>query len=458
MRALNRLGAAFALSCLSMVTITLLLPRSRVSTKLQKIALGVSMDDYVPDLWRWASGDQSGVEDGIRLVVFGDSWADSTVHVGAETKGLNWVDVLCEEINCTSHVNFAVSQPPQSHPAAPATGALTSNTLYLQALNSFLPRTSSYLPGPSELLPDLEAQIEKYLALPASRFKPKETIFVISFGAWDIYHFSGLDFKLSERLVDVVIHNLFEQIDKLYNRYRAELIGTDSAGQRLNITDPAPFRIIVPRLFDTTLLPGWSAQRPVPLTPSSVAEQQKNAVYLTTRWNAKMESKIAGWIKNDTLPPPATAKAGKDVKEEPKDEARDNNTSPTDDASEPEVEPITVPKDAFYYDIARYLTDAILEYQLAETGISDAAGLGTKGTSFESVALPCVLSSADDDPREGDTEVNGLLVCRNPAGYLFWDDFRLGPTANEQIGSGVAQYVLTGRTVRQIWKAGKVHG
>lgn len=102
MRAISRLGVSVFLSCLSLVSIILLLPNSRVSTRLQKITLGTSLDNYVPDIWKWASGvdnnDDYVVEDGIRLVVFGDSWVDDTIAAGEAKKGKTWVQKLCDEV------------------------------------------------------------------------------------------------------------------------------------------------------------------------------------------------------------------------------------------------------------------------------------------------------------------------------------------------------------------------
>jgi hypothetical protein len=95
-RALTRLGASVFLTVLSLVSIILLLPSSKVSIKLQKIALGQSIDDY-GGLWDWVSGDDD-VEGGARLVVFGDSWVDDTIEDSESGKGRSWAEVLCEVV------------------------------------------------------------------------------------------------------------------------------------------------------------------------------------------------------------------------------------------------------------------------------------------------------------------------------------------------------------------------
>ena len=95
-RALTRLGASVFLTVLSLVSIILLLPSSKVSIKLQKIALGSTIDNY-GDLWGWGSGDATE-EGGVRLVVFGDSWVDDTLEDGESGKGRSWAEVLCEVV------------------------------------------------------------------------------------------------------------------------------------------------------------------------------------------------------------------------------------------------------------------------------------------------------------------------------------------------------------------------
>jgi hypothetical protein len=101
MRIHTRLGASVCLTVFSLVSIILLLPSSQVSTHLQKLALGTSIDKYTDKLWNWGSDvdEDDDIEDGIRIVVFGDSWVDDTVEESANNgKGKSWAEVLCEEV------------------------------------------------------------------------------------------------------------------------------------------------------------------------------------------------------------------------------------------------------------------------------------------------------------------------------------------------------------------------
>lgn len=96
----KRLGASILLSVLSIISICLLLPSSRVR-KLQEITLGTTID--YTDLWNWSSDEvfddeEEDNENGIRLVVFGDSWVDDWSDGGQEGNGNNWPQFLGDEV------------------------------------------------------------------------------------------------------------------------------------------------------------------------------------------------------------------------------------------------------------------------------------------------------------------------------------------------------------------------
>jgi hypothetical protein len=68
---------------------------------LQKVTLGTTLDE-LPLLWNWKklTYDETGGE-GIRLVIFGDSWVDESLDAEAG-KGRSWVEVLCEAVSGVS--------------------------------------------------------------------------------------------------------------------------------------------------------------------------------------------------------------------------------------------------------------------------------------------------------------------------------------------------------------------
>ncbi|KAG4421335.1 hypothetical protein IFR04_005518 [Cadophora malorum] len=495
----KRLAGAVLLTVLSMMSICLLLPNSRVSSHLQKITLGTAIDNY-SSLWSWHEDESSGEEDaggGIRLVVFGDSWVDDTLEESQDQKGKSWPEVMCEEINCTSRLTFAATQPASDWPALPPTGVKTSNNIHAWAVEN-----TRYLPheDTNYTLPDLSAQVQAYLSLPAPKQAPKETIYVLSFGFWDIYDFARLDYAMAMNVTDRSFDEIFTQLNILYNHFDTTLYPVE-----VNATSRPKFNIIIPRLFDPTLTPGWVSHRPAPLSPSSVAEQQKNAVYLTERWNQMLENSMGSWMNslsgpesNDdsdedddsnedeqpiTLEPsepfqppkvPAASEeqARTDVRQartlyKPSPNAKSNPSSKANSKAESfaarqkaaplatsttEVTTVLPQKDIFYYDTPKFLLDIIVEHALEDAGLVDASGLGTGESSFVSVALPCMREVQEGEDVDGMVDVNGMLICKEQDLYLWWDAFTLGGVANGEIGKEVAERVRMGRGLRLAWE------
>jgi hypothetical protein len=259
---------------------------------------------------------------------------------------------------------------------------------------------------------------------------------VLSFGFWDIYDFSRLDYPIGQNGTDNSTKEIFKQLDILYNHFTTNLYSA-------NITDgketTAPlFRVIIPRLFDPTLLPGWLTLRPSPPSPSSVAEQQKNAVYLTERWNNIMENQVAQWVVTPPTPAPQKFEQGP-----PHEDIRNSNepSQPTDRI---------IQKDVFYYDLPKLLLDVIIEHNLEDEGLSDASGLGKGESLFESVYKPCVHEAEGDDT-DGLIDLNGMLVCKGPEDYLFWDSFNLGAVVKGMIGKEIGEMVIRNKTLRNQW-------
>lgn len=276
---------------------------------------------------------------------------------------------------------------------------------------------------------------------------------------------------------------LFEQLDILYLHFAeylypaSALPSRDVSTEVVNATDVEKssqhtFRIIIPRLFDPTLLPGWLSHRPLPVAPSSIAEQQKNAAYLTDRWNMLLENKMGSWINS----PPPVRKAAQVVAEvpavkEPKpivEEASHTDVREptpsiavvpslldhTGKRSEPDSE---IGKDVFYFDASKYLLDIIIEHNLEAEGISDASGLGKGESPYYSVYIPCVRNAEDGEDTDGLIDVNGLLVCKEPKDYLFWDAWGLGPAPKEDIGRKIAMQFIEGKSLRAAWEKAANH-
>ena len=329
-------------------------------------------------------------------------------------------------------------------PAFPATGVMTSNAIH----EDLLSKSKYTIPleiAQISLLPDLATQINSYIALQPPKKRPTETIFVVSFGFWDVYDFSRMDFPIAQNGTDSSIKEIFKQLDILYNHFVTNLYspaasGLEDATDDTETPQTPSFRVILPRLFDPTLLPGWITLRPHSPAPSSVAEQQKNAVYLTERWNNVMENKIAEWVVSTPAPPPPTFEQS-----ESHEDTRNNY-----ERSQPAESILAIQKDVFYYDLPKLLLDIMVEHQLEDEGLSDANGLGNGESPFESVYQPCVREAESDDT-DGLVDLNGMLVCKEPEEYLFWDAFNLGAVAKGMIGKEVGEMVRENKTLRTKW-------
>ncbi|QSZ33288.1 hypothetical protein DSL72_002876 [Monilinia vaccinii-corymbosi] len=455
MRVYTRLGV-LALSIFLGSTFLTILPQSQYTQHLRKIENGVK-----GGFWPWSSG-HAEEESGIRLVVFGDSWVDDRMEENGEGKGRSWTQVLCEELRCTSQTNLAASLPAASYSTMTPTGAFASTKSYLASIRN----TSGHNATLETMLPDFEAQIKSFVALPQPEHKLKETIFVISFGTWDVWHYAALNYSDALVAQEKAVADMFVQLDKLYAHHRATLEATHLSENEHNGSRSAPkpqFRVVIPKLFDPTMLPGWLSQRPPPMKPSNVAEVQKNAIHLLREWDAQVEHSIKSWFastpKATTSSVSAKPKQEKVVSlvEEIQGPSRGRKSAKKLQGNAGMSPPR---KDIFYYDLNQFLTEIILEHRLEDGGISDATGLGTQESPYVSVSDPCLREGDSGGERRmakgggsmeetGDAlEINGYLVCESPDEHLFWDDFTIGGLAKEKLGREVARMIKQGLTLR----------
>ncbi|EPE28520.1 hypothetical protein GLAREA_09641 [Glarea lozoyensis ATCC 20868] len=433
----RRLGASIFLSFLSLSSIYYFLcDRASVGTRLQKISEATGLGGYT-GIWKWGDGDglevdEEGSGEAVNLVVFGDSWVDDTPQSGQSGRGKSWARVVCEEIHCSSYTSFAATQPSDAYPANPPTGVMASNAVYRKALEQ---SRSGSMTNQTDLLPDLGSQIQSFIGGKQSAVRDsRETIFVLSLGFWEVYHYASMEFEFAESTTDSAVDGLFDQIELLY---RHAVNNTSTTAQQLESNSSTPanapvFRVMIPKLIDPSITPGWLTHRPVPLKPSSIAEQQKNAAYLTSRWNLRVENKMIQWMKSNSIEneAPETPEGSPDVTQDPRESQ-------------------FLEKDFYYYNVARQVLDMIVEHQLEKTGISDASGLGKGSSPFKRVQTPCLSESQlHEDLGENFDELNGYLLCKTPDEYMFWDAFNIGSVAKRSIGSGAATMISGGHSLR----------
>lgn len=309
---------------------------------------------------------------------------------------------------------------------------------------------------------------------------------MLDFGFWDIYAFASLPPTAAQDAVQHSIDEIFAQLDILY-AYFTQALYPAPTEETSNSTLQAPhpdFQIVIPRLFDPTLMPGWLSERPTPIKPSSVAEQQKNAIYLTERWNSLVENRMGGWLETgpwlDLEVDEATPSAVPEViqkENEKADDVRAKEASRTD-IRHPETSPDTssradntaressgeerssenakmyAEKEIFYFDMPQYLLSLIVNHNLQREGVSDSSGLGKEESPYLSAYEPCVQegwvgTGGREEEIEGFEEKNGVLVCKEPEKFLFWDAWNLGVKAKKEVGVNIATMVKEGKAVRR---------
>lgn len=194
-------------------------------------------------------------------------------------------------------------------------------------------------------VPDLSKQITQFLSMKKPTHSPAETLWVFSFGMWDIWSLATEPADVSKSIIDSTMSHLFGEVERLYasamdnssiawsesKTFSSTNTSTASAG--ISMATPAPdtwikerdpaeeeaskkeedkaagmeppmdetkhFRILVPKLFDPSLTPGWKSARPNVPAVHSKAEQMRNAAMLTETWNDRLWSSMAEWIRTD---------------------------------------------------------------------------------------------------------------------------------------------------------------
>ncbi|KAJ5669990.1 uncharacterized protein N7477_005353 [Penicillium maclennaniae] len=198
-----------------------------------------------------------------RLVVFGDSWSDNETE---ELQGKAWTDWLCGMINCHQE-NLA--QTSKSLLDGEYTGAVVDNSetdlvdrLSKTHLPDFKTQLKSWLAAESRTLEGLsEEQVT---------FRQEHTVFVISFGIWDIWDLVTKDKDYNDAVgsVERRIKTLLEQMDELSERWGS--------------TD---LNVILTQAVDVTFLPGFKDQ----------GDQYKKAVNLIGEWNRALHDAARKW-------------------------------------------------------------------------------------------------------------------------------------------------------------------
>lgn len=220
-----------------------------------------------------------------RLVVFGDSWSDSNA---APIKGSVWTDRLCSEVRMRLHLwNQYLSRSPiqlsceQDNLAETAKsirgtyiGSVVDNGefssmrtlfgLYRSPVADFKHQARQWL--------DTESEVLRAFSDDEIRQRRDNTIFVVSFGVWDIWNLVGVNYKKATASVDRSIAVLMQQLDLVSEGW-----------------EPSDFRVIVTRLPNVTIFPAFKS------TTKGDPTRAKDTSRVIQYWNDRLGDALAQW-------------------------------------------------------------------------------------------------------------------------------------------------------------------
>ncbi|KAI0137512.1 hypothetical protein BJ170DRAFT_64708 [Xylariales sp. AK1849] len=445
------------------VSILLILTRL-LPTRLTDIAFGSSYTKILK--WKPTEDYEDGsVGGGLRIVVFGGGDI-ATPNKAPEEQSWNqdtsWTEILCQQLeDCDAHLSYMPWIDVEG-------GSLLSNSMYETVLNRIAasPNASAgpgidytwlsdHYPVPSRL-PDLEGQIDAFLATTPPRHPPRETLWVFNYGYWDIWKLAAIPRVEAMELLELQVEHLFSQIEVLYQQARTEdsiaysdfytILANTSAPPSENTTavvldvPPEPFRIFIPSLFDISLTPGFETVRFNPPFPHSRAEEMRNAAYLTDQWEQLVAAMIRDWIA--TPDPVVTGTSNETILVEKRD------------ASGNQVFVPNARREAITYDTPKYIREQIVERQLRDAEVQDHNGWGNKPEKdgYLDVREPCMpLNMAENATatatvsakKRTESEQAVLPVvegmCSTPDEHLFWTEFTVGQRTINQIGQSAAK-------------------
>ncbi|KAM5345614.1 hypothetical protein ACJ41O_011475 [Fusarium nematophilum] len=442
-------------------------------------------------------------EANLRLVVFGSPDIVGSAVDGTQSRR-TWTEELCEELNCTSHISLV--------PSGDSSRGFVSNNLYEQEVQNLLNVTrhtdimdkpaldynyvAQQYPVPSSQVPDLAAQVQKFLAMPPPEDTPRETLWIFTFGTWEIWHLAAMPRQEAQELIGSMVDLIFSQAELLYRESLdptsiaySDFWSNATKSQVTELTAPGAihkvderrfesFRVLIPQLFDISLTPGWRG-RPKPPFPNTPAEQTRNAAELTRLWNEEVDYGIAGWRQKATKKPegfdaekveeepgkqkradsPEEVGHGEDPSKEDDGEKSSeggtlrkylpasffsSNKAKTNETEEERVILAPYPlRNGWQLNPAKAILDAMTEEEMQRLEVMDSRGHGTLSVNdsmrFLDVWTPCVRAKTADltvDMEEMDQE------CQIPDDHLFYDSFTVSERAIKGVAKKMAEDIL----------------
>ncbi|EPE07920.1 hypothetical protein F503_00642 [Ophiostoma piceae UAMH 11346] len=478
--------------------LALLLASSLLVTKLLPTGISDSIATSTGHLWKLrpglgGSGSNSGsgssrvvlppgenneydalAGGGLRIVVFGENDIatsmlqniPSNIVLGS-SNGTTWTRELCTELGCTTYLSYVpeVDEPRRSLTSNPLYGAVTDD-IVREAKGATPANDYTYV---KETYPisweaaDLYAQVSRFINQPAPRRAPKESVFVFSFGMWDVWSLAAFPYSHAEGIINILVSDIFQNIETLYDAAHdpesiaySNYTSTPLEEVAINATllheadsnnkhttrssksdliwDDAgsdPFRVIVPLLFDPSLVPGWHLSRPDAPVLHTKPEQLRNAVRLTKRWNDYVLNEMENWTKKGVefvhpedrpkvdaaanngenkdgekaAPPNISGRdepAPENTEAEKTESAENSENAEGSESTETKAETIVRPgqpmllRDGIVFRMSDYVMDVIIDGQMKKTGLTDRKSFGKffNAESYLEVDKPCLMPSS----------------------------------------------------------------
>ncbi|KAK0389834.1 hypothetical protein NLU13_3407 [Sarocladium strictum] len=419
----------------------------------------------------WASSPDNGVpgiDGGLRIVAFGSQDVFGSAARSDESSR-TWLQTLCDELKCSSLHSFV--------PHHDSGRALAFTDIYKKEVEELKKHTEetdllkdpaadyswleSQYPVPTQA-PDLPAQVDTFLSLPLPEDVPRQTLWVFTFGSWDIWNLAALPMdrglssvvKTIDRLVEYLEMLNFKSLDPesvafsdFWSNATAEdvkhLAGA-KAPDKVDVRRLESFRVLIPQLFDISLTPGWQ-DRPAPLFPHTRGEQMRNAAVLTKLWNKTLRKKLEHWELKGSSKPNVTEHNDGSLTVAPMPLDEDGGKKKRSEITKrdmPKREVIYAPyprRMAYQPGFAKDIVDAMTEEGMQRAKVEDSLGHGTWPLNdtmrFLDVWEPCLKVVQD--------EASIVTECQNPQDHLFLDGFTVGQRASDEIAKSIAARVVT---------------
>jgi hypothetical protein len=364
-------------------------------------------------------------------------------------------------------------------PEAQPNRGIISNSIYEQTVQDLLNTTkftnvekkpaldynyiAAQYPTPSQV-PDLASQVKNFLAMPPLEKTPRETIWIFSFGTWEIWNMAAMPRQESEDAITSMVRQILDQAEILYERSLdptsiaySDFWTNATEAQISELTAPGAldkvdrrkfesFRIIIPTIFDISLTPGWQG-RQTPPAPNSVVEQTRNAAELTKYWNQEVDFALAEWKDRTTKKPKRPAskietsrKTKRAESVEPVEHSEDTKESAKTAYENQRVIQASYPmRNGLLVNVDQGVLDAMTEGDMERAAVVDLRGHGTLSANdsmrFADVWTPCVRGEIADltiNEKEITTE------CEIEHDHLFYDSF----TISERAMKGVVKAIM----------------